>query len=196
MTQVAYGQGESALLDAAIRVASRDGLRGLTYRAVAAEAGVTHGLVAYHFGSRAVLIRKTALRAVSDSVDAVPLESDAPGYERFAEGLAAFTARDEVTQVFLFELALEARRDASLLPVMEEAYEAYRARVRSELLNNGIDDPDLAHLVFAALDGLVFQQVTLGTVRETRGGVDRLRALLRAYSARFDSGPPAGPTPR
>ncbi|WP_416979825.1 TetR family transcriptional regulator [Streptomyces sp. T028] len=49
-TRLGYGEGRDALLIAAVRVVARDGLRKLTYRAVAAEAGVTHGLVAHHFG--------------------------------------------------------------------------------------------------------------------------------------------------
>jgi AcrR family transcriptional regulator len=44
------------ILDAALRVAARDGLRGLTLRAVAAEAGLSHGLVLFHFGRKQALV--------------------------------------------------------------------------------------------------------------------------------------------
>lgn len=54
--RVDYGTGREALLNAAVRVVARGGLRKLTYRAVAEEAGVTHGLVVHHFGSRDALI--------------------------------------------------------------------------------------------------------------------------------------------
>jgi AcrR family transcriptional regulator len=53
----AYGDGREALLTAAVRVVARKGIRHLTYRALARQAGVTHGLVTYHFGSRDALIR-------------------------------------------------------------------------------------------------------------------------------------------
>ncbi|MGK4578743.1 TetR family transcriptional regulator [Kitasatospora sp. HPMI-4] len=46
-----YGEGREALLAAAVRVVARGGLRNLTYRAAAKEAGVTHGLVVHHFGA-------------------------------------------------------------------------------------------------------------------------------------------------
>ncbi|MGW2386907.1 TetR family transcriptional regulator [Streptomyces sp. NPDC001658] len=46
------------LLEAAVRVAARGGLRKLIYRAIAAEAGVTHGLVAHHLGSRDTLLEE------------------------------------------------------------------------------------------------------------------------------------------
>jgi AcrR family transcriptional regulator len=59
-----YGEGRTALLDAAISVVSDRGLRGLTIRSVASEAGVTHGLVRHHFGSRDALIEATLVRSV------------------------------------------------------------------------------------------------------------------------------------
>jgi AcrR family transcriptional regulator len=49
-TRPARGDGRRALLEAVVRVVARHGLDALTYRAVAKEAGVTHGLVSYHFG--------------------------------------------------------------------------------------------------------------------------------------------------
>src|SRR5438132_3593131 len=63
-----YGEGRQALLDAAVQVVGRSGLRGLTYRAVAAEAGVTQGLVAHHFGSRDRLIHEALLAAGAQSI--------------------------------------------------------------------------------------------------------------------------------
>ena len=44
------------ILDAAIRVIERDGVTGVTFDAVAAEAGVTRGGLMYHFKSREALI--------------------------------------------------------------------------------------------------------------------------------------------
>jgi len=46
----------SKILDAAIRVIERDGVTGVTFDAVAAEAGVTRGGMMYHFPSREALI--------------------------------------------------------------------------------------------------------------------------------------------
>ena len=49
-----YGGGRDALIEAAILVVAREGLRGLTIRSVAAEAGVTRGLFCSHFGLSAM----------------------------------------------------------------------------------------------------------------------------------------------
>lgn len=47
----------SKILDAAIGVIQRDGVTGVTFDAVAAEAGVTRGGMMYHFRSREALIQ-------------------------------------------------------------------------------------------------------------------------------------------
>src|SRR5262249_36491176 len=45
-----HGDLHEALLKAAKRVAEREGIKGLTLRAVAREAGVSHAAPAHHFG--------------------------------------------------------------------------------------------------------------------------------------------------
>jgi hypothetical protein len=81
--------------------------------------------------------------------------------------------------VFQYELILESRRRPALRPHVERLYQAYRDALRTELQACGLpDDPDLVHLVFAALDGLVFQQVCLGETEATEKALDRLRGLL------------------
>lgn len=55
---------------------------------------------------------------------------------------------------------------------------AIRLRTGLEAAGIAADDA-LVHLVFAAVDGLVFQQVCLEDPAAARAGVERLRALLR-----------------
>src|SRR5947207_1746268 len=51
-----HGALRDALLQAAERVLERDGLAGLTLRAVAREAGVSHAAPTHHFGHRARVV--------------------------------------------------------------------------------------------------------------------------------------------
>lgn len=51
-----------SILDAAIRVTNREGIRAVTFDSVAAEAGVTRGGMIYHFQSRDALIHAVNLR--------------------------------------------------------------------------------------------------------------------------------------
>jgi AcrR family transcriptional regulator len=55
-----HGALRDALLDAAERVLERDGLSGLTLRAVAREAGVSHAAPTHHFGDLTGLVSELA----------------------------------------------------------------------------------------------------------------------------------------
>ncbi len=54
--KAAEHERKEQLLDAAFEVASREGLDGLTVRRVAAEAGLSHGLVHFHFRTKELLL--------------------------------------------------------------------------------------------------------------------------------------------
>lgn len=180
MASIAYGTGRQALLEAAIRVVATQGLRGLTYRSVAAEAGVTHGSVRYHFGDWESLVEAALQHAAARSVADATLHTDSSDLAGFAAGLAGLVIEDPETQAFQYELALEARRRTELLPAIERHYETYRTAVLEALTEHGIDDPDLAWAVMAALDGLVFHQTVSGDSARTERAVAALRTLLAA----------------
>ena len=58
-------------------------------------------------------------------------------------------------------------------------FATYREALRTELQAAGIAaDDDLVPLVFAAVDGLVFQQVCLGGPAAAQGALARMRTLL------------------
>ncbi|MFD2093140.1 TetR/AcrR family transcriptional regulator [Blastococcus deserti] len=174
-----YGEGRAALLAAAVRVGATRGLRHLTYRSVAAEAGVAHGLVAHHFGSRDALIEEALQFSLDHGVASL---SSAPGsgdVSALFVGVTSWFEQDADDAVFQYELILESRRRPELRPHVERLYEAYREALRVEMKACGLpDDLNLVHLVFAALDGLVFQQVCLGQTGATEAALDQLRGLL------------------
>jgi AcrR family transcriptional regulator len=176
-----YGEGRTALLNAAIRVGARQGLRRLTYRAVADEAGVTHGLVAHHFGSRDALLEEALTHSIDKSIDASALVADTHQVDDFLDGLAGMVSADPDLQAFQYELILEARSRPELRPHAERLYQTYLAATRKGLRRLGIDDENLTHLVYAAADGLVFHQVTVGTEQATRTGIRQLQRLLEPH---------------
>lgn len=182
MARVEYGTGRQELLEAAIHVVAAQGLRGLTFRSVAAEAGVTHGAVQYHFGSWDNLVAEALGLAVQRSIDTAGLQSASSGFEDFAGALIASVAADPELQAFQFELSLEARRRPELLSVVAEGYEAYRGAVHEALSAGGLDDPALSEMIVVALDGLVFQQTVFGDVERTQKALQALRTMLTAYA--------------
>ncbi|MET9972653.1 TetR family transcriptional regulator, partial [Streptomyces sp. NPDC006356] len=159
-----YGEGREALLNAAVRVVARGGLRRLTYRAVAQEAGTTHGLVVHHFGSRDALIEEALAHAIRTSVSTSALEPGTGKVADFSVGVSGMVTAGPDIQAFQYELLLEARRRPELLPQIRALYDDYfdaTERELSRMLPEGAGRP-LTRLVFAALDGLVLHQLVFG----------------------------------
>ncbi|WP_181807242.1 TetR/AcrR family transcriptional regulator [Streptomyces shenzhenensis] len=176
-----YGEGREALLNAAVRVVARGGLRKLTYRAVAQEAGTTHGLVVHHFGSRDALIEEALAHATRTSLNTSALEPGTGKAADFAAGVSEMVTADPDKQAFQYELLLEARRRPELLPHLRMLYDEYfdaTHRELSRIVSDGAGRP-LARLVFAALDGLVLHQLVFGGPGTTDAAIEELRTLLQ-----------------
>ncbi|MFI9778213.1 TetR/AcrR family transcriptional regulator [Streptomyces sp. NPDC051956] len=180
-----YGAGRDALLSAAVRVVARGGLRKLTYRAVAEEAGVTHGLVVHHFGSRDALIEAALAHTVHTSLHTSAMESGTGRTADFSAGLSEMVAANPDLQAFQYELMLESRRRPELLPPLRSLYDEYFDAAQRELNRMLPKDasPALMRLVFAALDGLVLHQLVLGEPEMTEAALEELRSLLRGLGA-------------
>ncbi|MFB6452525.1 TetR/AcrR family transcriptional regulator [Bradyrhizobium tunisiense] len=78
-TETPYHHGalREALLEAAERVLERDGLAGLTLRAVAREAGVSHAAPTHHFGDLTGLLSELAAIGFRQFNDAMAASSNA-----------------------------------------------------------------------------------------------------------------------
>ncbi|MFI6875175.1 TetR/AcrR family transcriptional regulator [Streptomyces sp. NPDC050400] len=184
-----YGTGRVALLDAAVRVVARGGLRSLTYRAVAQEAGVTHGLVVHHFGSRDALIEEAVSHAIHSSLNSSALEIGTGKPADFAAGLGDMVDSGPELQAFQYELLLEARRRPELLPQLRSLYEEYFGATARELARI-LDRPvsrGMSRLVFAALEGLVLHQLAFGERDVTEEALTELRGLLERLSEDSDT---------
>lgn len=176
--------GRQALLAATITVVAESGLRALTYRAVAAEAGVSHGLVRHHFGTRDQLIAEALSYAVDESLRETNMaDRGAPGdASHFAEGLASLASRSTAVQAFQYELLLESRRRPELRPAVEQYYETYRRATRDRLIELGIDDDELIEVIWFALDGLVFKSLVLGVDADAERVLARIRRLVEEHA--------------
>jgi TetR/AcrR family transcriptional regulator, regulator of biofilm formation and stress response len=174
--------GRIALLRATITVVARGGLRDLTYRAVAAEAGVSHGLVRHHFGTRDVLIAEALDFAVEVSLRETSMTgasaTEATDAAHFAAGIETLAARDHDMQAFQYELLLESRRRPELRPAVERYYETYRRATRDRLRELGVTDEALVESIWFALDGIVFKQLVLEDDADVARVLARIRRLI------------------
>lgn len=166
------------LLDAAIQIAGREGLSAVTYRAVAARAGVTHGLVRHHFGTREQLLNEAFRQAAEQDSDGVRLRVGT--IDEFASTFVQWFNASWERSVLQFDETTQAIRGALPMDNIRQQYEGYIAKVRETFADVGIDDPDgrVAALVFAALDGLALQHLIYGEDLRTENVLDTLRDLL------------------
>jgi AcrR family transcriptional regulator len=155
-----YGQGREALVQAAVRVVADKGLRGLTFRAVADEAGVNNTLIAHHFGSRDKLLAAALEWSVDRSIAGADLSEYASDTKAFRIALFENVLSEPELAAFQYEMILEARRRPELQPIVRDLYRKYIDKIAAGRLRDGepvSDGLDLA--LFASLDGLMLQYI-------------------------------------
>ena len=125
------------LLEAAFAVARRDGIGGVTVRAVAAEAGVSHALVLFHFGRKERLIHglldwlidDMGVLLVSDDIAAFPRSLDRL-HGLLHQEMARLSHQPEHTRLFLEFWALGSQ-DAAIRSRVRAELARYRAAFRA-----------------------------------------------------------------
>lgn len=125
------------ILDSAFAVACREGIGGLTVRAVAAQAEVSHALVLFHFGRKERLVRelleclieRMAVVRIPDEVARSPRALDQL-HALLEQEMARLSRQPEHTRLFLEFWALGARHEEIRARISEEL-ERYRTAFRS-----------------------------------------------------------------
>ncbi|MFF0783213.1 TetR/AcrR family transcriptional regulator [Streptomyces sp. NPDC003720] len=159
----------AALVDAGIAVLAREGARGLTFRAVDAEAGVPTGTASNYFASRDDLLRQIDARLhVRLAPDPKVLEAllsqrrDRALVTAFMRDLMDRAVRDRTGYLALFEMRLEATRrpelrasfTASVRGDLEQGMEFHRAA--------GLPGGDeTVAVLYLAMLGLLLEHLTL-----------------------------------
>jgi AcrR family transcriptional regulator len=156
------------LADAGLRVLAESGARGLTHRAVDAEAGVPTGTASNYFRSRDALLgalgERIFERFAPDPAVVERLSARPPGRELFVDYLRYIlertTAHPELTRA-LIELRLEAARRPGLAEILGATLRGgYRDDVAFHAttgLPGGALEIALLHY---ALDGLLLDMLT------------------------------------
>lgn len=157
-----------ALLDATVRLLAREGARAVTHRAVATEAGTTHGAPRYYFATRDELLDE-ALRRIADqqvhAVEALLAEPSPTQPRERAKRLAAFVAgmvsADPDATIARYELFVEASRRPHLRPSLEAWGAAYTKLFAAELTAGAAEPERDAELLLNLLNGLLLRQVAV-----------------------------------
>ncbi|KAB2974711.1 TetR family transcriptional regulator [Streptomyces sp. SS1-1] len=162
----------AALVDAGVEVLAREGARGLTFRAVDAEAGVPVGTASNYFTGRADLLRQIDARlhtrlAPDPKVMAGLLErpKDRSLVTAFMHDLMGRATRDRTGYLALLEMRLEASR-------RPELRDAFTKSVRGDLdealafhRSAGLPGGDeVVTVLYLAMLGLLMEHLTLPDV--------------------------------
>jgi AcrR family transcriptional regulator len=188
------------IVRATIRCLARDGYAGLTMKRVAAEAGVSQGILHYYFRDKAAMLAAAALRVTADLDRRVAAEArgarDARGRLRAVVRACLETAvesRDFWT-VFI-EFWGEALHDRRLAAVNRRAYARARRLIGATLARGRaagdvrpVNLEEAAAVVLGLLDGLSLQL----TFDRRLMTLPRAARLAEAVLARYLS--PGDPT--
>ena len=157
------------ILDAVLEIVALEGPGAVTYRAVAARAGVALGVMTYHFASRSELLSgafRLYLERLRSSARALPLERVRDLSRRQQGRLAVDFVRElvsseRVSSLANYELMLELARDPELRASVD-ADTATTESMASELVRaSGSKRPrEDALLISAAIEGLVLYWLT------------------------------------
>ncbi|NGQ92899.1 TetR/AcrR family transcriptional regulator [Rhodobacter sp. HX-7-19] len=167
------------IIAAAERVVSRLGAAGLSFEAVAREAGVSKGAVLHYFGTKDALVAamvERLVRRLTPSADPDPASVDAGSLIDRAE--AAHGARDPAAAALLAALT----QDLSVLAPLRAATGTWLDRLGSSPLG-----PDQARLLHFALDGLWMSEVLGISPLDEAGRAAFFDHLRRQFAARGEA---------
>ncbi|WP_068158675.1 TetR/AcrR family transcriptional regulator [Rhodococcus phenolicus] len=180
----------STVLDAAIDLLGREGMRGLTHRGVDSAAGLPAGSTSNYFRTRRALLEGVLDRLVDrDRADAAALIGPAPRttddlVELFVGYVLTATGPDVVRTRARYALFVEAASVAELRAAVQQRRDELRTWGIGMLTTLGIgtdagDAEHCARVLMDYLDGVILHRLTSEDEPHPRDGIRRvLDALL------------------
>jgi DNA-binding transcriptional regulator YbjK len=184
---------ERPLMEATLRIIGRQGIDGVTHRAVAAEADMSVGAVTHHFATRDVLVDAALRFALTREVGrlralALSLLGKAFDAEAWIEQLTGWYAQELKTQpeihIACYEAFLAAARSERHREIVAEWFDTWRQSAELALRAAGSSDPrGHAELFVSTLLGTLLQQLATprrGFRQETKMALSALVTRLIA----------------
>lgn len=193
MTRMSAAERRDKLVEAAIRVMTRDGVVKATTRAIAGEAGMPLGVFHYAFRSKAELMAVVTQQIAQQSkteIDAATLSgaTDDP-FQLVVSGLCAYfehVVAHPGQHLVTYELTTTALRDTELESVAKQQYDYYLAE--NEKLLSAVADlmgfefteplPVVSRYVFSVMDGLALNWLARGDEEEARKVIELIARTI------------------
>lgn len=191
MTNVPLEDRRERLLDAALQVATAEGLSKLTTRRITDQAGSSAASFHYAFDDKTTLVRQLIRRLISETATGLaatpPPDLPLGDLVECVLRRAWDTAASELnTQLAQFELLLDARRNGDPDQLMRWAYQQY-AGVFEELYARAADMDQrsadvnlLGQMTLLLMDGLLLSRLADA---DSEAAEKRLAAACRALRA-------------
>lgn len=159
-------QVRQRLLTTAAELIAERGWTGVSTRTIAERAGVTAGVVHYHFASVRALLREAALAVIRGLLDAMTpaLARAHTADEVFGLMLAALDEYDgrDPASLLVTEAYLAATRDEELRAALGAVIAQFRQELADRLAGAGVAEPRVTGaLLAAAIDGLLLHRTLL-----------------------------------
>ncbi|GEL95751.1 TetR/AcrR family transcriptional regulator [Cellulomonas composti] len=201
MNRMPVAERREQLIEAALAVASRDGIDAATVRAVAAEAGVSLGVVHYCFQDKAELMRAMA-HAITQQNLPSGLDQIPPGapvadvIHATVSGLWHAISEARGAQLLTYELTTSSLRQAELKEVAIEQYRGSWAAAAGVLehvcaaaqVRFAIPIDDLARVVVAVVDGFSLAWLVDGDDVAALRGIEGFGAYLASLAIPLEPG--------
>lgn len=198
MARISAQARRDQLLEAAIRVMSKEGLDRATTRRIAEESGTTQGVFHYAFHDKNELLT-AVVAAVTTEIEKIlrisvdPIQGLAQAINDSIRGIWTYVRRDDGLQLMQYELTIYCRRTPGFEWLAEWQYSRYTAstlEILTESLQNeeiAIDLQELTNFIVAGVDGLIIQyEVMHDAVRSERD----ISNLIKAACALANINPP------
>jgi AcrR family transcriptional regulator len=184
-------------MDAAVRLTATAGARGLTARAIGAEAGVNQALIFYHFDSVENLLRVAYAQATRVMVDgyADELAAATTFTDLYAVGeRLGRRSREDGSAALLTHVMAASHHDPEMAAALADALgvwqgvvtDAVRRVVREHRLDGAVDADGLAGALAASTIGMVTVDALPGApLGTTMRAIEPVPRVVDALAARF-----------
>jgi AcrR family transcriptional regulator len=183
MSRMPVAERRAHLIEVALRVACRDGIEAATVRAVAAEAGVSLGVVHYCFLDKDELLRAVAVAITEQNVAGIGDITDATDLRGLLESAVsnywAGIIANRGAQLFSYELTTTSLRHSEMGHVAMDQYEGAWSALEVFLqhieqaagIRWKVPHPQLARTIVAVVDGITLRWLVDGDDEAGRVGM-------------------------
>ena len=184
-----HGDLKRVLFDVALARLDKHGVGGVTIRAVASDAGVSHGAPVNHYPDRRALL--TALAKAQFETLLADIETrlqekdghDGPRIDVFANTIIDFGLRYPRRYLLLWRPDLIDHREPELLAVMDQIYDLLCTVMSNGTEDSGFDKDTYAVALWSMLHGYVDMRL-LGMfepLKDSASGAPRSEAIVELF---------------